>query len=430
MIETEICRGKGALAFSLLLAVWASACTEDVAGDDEVGGTEDESEGTQGEETGETGGEETCWLEAEEDAWFGRELALGPSGAVFSLSQHASFEGLRTTKFSPAGEALWSQVLDGAEEETGTDLAVDAAGVVYVSGRIADAGGANQDALLLAYSPEGEALWSQRFGTDQDDDAFGVAVDAEGAVFVTGRTSGTFPGQAAGGGTDAFVAKFGADGSTEWIVQFGGALGEAGTRVAVDPGGGLYVAGRQVVVEGEGGLPPVHAAMLARLSSSGELQWIEVLEEAGEDWSARAVAVDHEGAAVIAGSYVGVPDPMDLRPHYWEEAFVASYDAAGNQGWLRTYQGEGVAVERGVVVGGDGHVYFGGYTLPTFDGDFEPDMMVVALASDGDELWRETRDVEPYELIADIAVGAGQAEIYLSGQFSSGAFVTHFCPGG
>jgi Beta-propeller repeat len=87
------------------------------------------------------------------------------------------------------------------------------------------------------------------FGTDQ---AFAVAVDAAGAVYVTGNTTSlNFPTTAGSfapaplGGTDAFVVKLSHDLSTTVYATFmGGTTGDdAGRGIAVDTVGNAYVTG-------------------------------------------------------------------------------------------------------------------------------------------------------------------------------------------
>ena len=62
--------------------------------------------------------------------------------------------------------------------------------------------------------------WLEQFGTEGHEKAYGVVTDA-GAVYVTGLTGGTLPGETTLGGTDAFVAKFDTAGSLLWMKGFG-----------------------------------------------------------------------------------------------------------------------------------------------------------------------------------------------------------------
>ena len=56
--------------------------------------------------------------------------------------------------------------------------------------------GGVQNSFVMAYDTEGKALWQKQFGTGQDTYARGVYADA-GGVYLTGSTTGAFPGSPA-----------------------------------------------------------------------------------------------------------------------------------------------------------------------------------------------------------------------------------------
>lgn len=141
-------------------------------------------------------------------------------------------------KYSASGDPLWRRQLETAEEylmSRASDVATDPEGSVYVTG-ITDGsiGGPNRgsiDAWLVKYDPAGAVLWKQQIGTDQVDNANGVASDAEGNVYVTGSANES-------GG---WVAKYAAEGRMLWKRQLG--IPVDGRDVATDRFGSLYVAG-------------------------------------------------------------------------------------------------------------------------------------------------------------------------------------------
>lgn len=60
----------------------------------------------------------------------------------------------------------------------------------------------------------------QQFGTSQYEEAWGPLATAD-AVYVSGWTDGTLPGQVTAGGSDGFLRAYDLDGGGLWTTQFG-----------------------------------------------------------------------------------------------------------------------------------------------------------------------------------------------------------------
>jgi hypothetical protein len=105
----------------------------------------------------------------------------------------------------------------------------------------AHAGGA--DAFVRVYGRDGTLAWARQFGTNAEDEARAVGVDAAGNVVVAGFTEGSLVGFGAAG-RDGFVRKFDPDGATRWTEQFGTAGSDTINALALDePTGEIAVGG-------------------------------------------------------------------------------------------------------------------------------------------------------------------------------------------
>jgi hypothetical protein len=109
---------------------------------------------------------------------------------------------------------------------------------------------ANEDAFVAKYNSTGtQVVYSTYLGGSSADIAYAIAVDAQGYAYVAGETaSSDFPVlnslQGYAGGTDAFVTVVNASGTALVFSTFLGGTGDDSARgIAVDANGRIYVAG-------------------------------------------------------------------------------------------------------------------------------------------------------------------------------------------
>jgi hypothetical protein len=71
------------------------------------------------------------------------------------------------------------------------------------------------DGFVARYSSSGDPVWMTQFGTPESDEAWGLAADPSGGVYLTGYTAGDFSGTLAGD-KDFLVARVDGDGVLTW----------------------------------------------------------------------------------------------------------------------------------------------------------------------------------------------------------------------
>ncbi len=156
------------------------------------------------------------------------------------------------TKLNPAGSELeYSSYVTAStvtpSHEQGLAIAVDANGDAFVTGSTT----MNDSAFVIGVDSSGSALLYQLLldgsGNDQ---RFGIAVNRNGVVAVTGFTnSPDFPTTgnalqpAFGGAADGFVARISAAGAATYVSYLGGADADQGNAVTLDGTGMAYVTG-------------------------------------------------------------------------------------------------------------------------------------------------------------------------------------------
>ncbi|GEM_PF-2749313 len=147
-------------------------------------------------------------------------IAVDASGAVYVTGKSAGSDWMShyaTVKYNTDGTLGWGALPGGAARYDGgygsayaSAVAVDAAsGAVYVTGTSAGSGVCDNDWATIKYDPSnGLAIWTCRYEESGNAFANAIAVDASGAVYVTGSSSGEC--------TDYTTIKYNADGMEGW----------------------------------------------------------------------------------------------------------------------------------------------------------------------------------------------------------------------
>ena len=301
---------------------------------------------------------------------------------------------MHVAKFDAAANLLWQKTASAGNG--GGNFAVvravrtDAANNVLLAGTFngtlnlggADLVSSGTEIFVAKLSPSGAHVWSQRFGDAAYQAAYGLAVDGNGAVIVTGRISGNvnFGGGALGnaGGIDVFVVKLNALGAHQWSKRFGDASDQIGWAIHATATGDVVVAGECAgnINFGPGNLAPngggVDAFVVALSGGAGAQIWGKRYGDA-QDQAAYAVAADPLGGVAVAGRFRGAIDfgggALTNTDNATSDAFVAKLDgnAAGAHVWSKRFGDALSQTANGVALDGAGNVIVTGEFRGTID---------------------------------------------------------------
>lgn len=375
-------------------------------------------------------------------------LALALSGE--SLPGVASAEQATPTAHTSASTAEHPTIVystyygstdDGERHSTSGDaLAIDAAGHTYISGMTsagdlplknpydASPSGSLWAGYIAKLDPTGSSLsYASYFGGGFETIVKGIAVDAQGNIYLTGSAREGFVShnspiqQDVRGDADAFVAKLSADGQTLiYAALLGGTDYDIGYHIAVDAQGYAYIAG-----ETRSSDFPTVAPLQPRFSGPGKGNGDAFVTKITPDGSklvystflggsdadgGSGIAADKVGAAYVTGftnsSDFPVVNALQPRQAGGGDAFVAKIAADGASLTYSTYVG-GKSQESGaaVAIDGAGSAYVIGTTAssdlpvsqalqPVFNGGVQKardpdnisDAFVAQLAPDGSKL--------------------------------------------
>lgn len=156
--------------------------------------------------------------------------------------------GSRINIFSSDNIILWSDHWGTDKNDIGKDTATDSIGNAYVTGvtlgSLDDNKSAGEwDIFLSKYDPSGIKKWTKQWGTKQVDKGYGVVTDSTDNIYVTGSTWGKFKHNIYSGNSDLFLTKFDSKGKLLWTRQFGTAGFDNAWGIAIDNSGSLYITG-------------------------------------------------------------------------------------------------------------------------------------------------------------------------------------------
>ncbi len=299
----------------------------------------------------------------------GNIYVTGYTGAGLDGNSNIGNWDIFLVKFDPNGNWQWTKQDGTAQDDEGRAAACDRFGNIFITGYVRGnfhgitRVGAS-DFFISKYNASGTRLWSALFGAAEVDEAFGIACDNDGNVFVTGWTDGSIEGNPYLGNGDNVLAKYDANGNRVWLRVWGTVNKDTGYSVACDANGNVYVSGytRGALYGAALGERDV---FLAKYDPNGNLLWGKQIGTAGHDqgW---ANAVDPFGNVYVAGE---TGDSLDGNPHAGLlDVFLSKYNSAGTRLWTVQYGSAGNDWADGMAVATNGQVYLVGSTDANLDG--------------------------------------------------------------
>jgi uncharacterized delta-60 repeat protein len=273
---------------------------------------------------------------------------------------------MATAKYNTRGQLEWKAYYNSSPNsgDRARAMTVDEQGNVYVAGMVSEPP-ATRDFVLVKYDSQGNLLWADRYNSPQNrsDSPAAIALDASGAVVVSGRSVG---------GTDdpvlSTTIKYTPDGVRLWVAQhaFHGSVASA---LGIDRAGNITITGSSY-----------WDMLTVQFSPAGQLRWAVKYNAPG--WTqdrAEALLMDQAGNLLIVGSTYG---------GYYNRSDVLMLKVApdGHILWQVQY-GLGVGSSESPsdsALDGASNLYVAGYT---YLGEGASDILLMKYAPDGTQLW-------------------------------------------
>ena len=319
-------------------------------------------------------------------------------------------------KFNASGNIAWLKHYDQpfVFDAKGADIVADANGNVYVVGSfsgtlslsnnllLASTGGSNSDIFIARYNSQGVVQWAGKAGGGSGDYGNGIALDAQGSVFITGSLrggtdfgNGVFSYDNSPDSRDYFIAKYENNtGKAVWVKRSSSSSvydGASGRRISIDNLGQIWSVGQF-----ESGLTLENVTLIATSATNPDNQ----------------------------------ADKHDI--------FVAKHDVAGNLLWAKNFVGNKLERLGDIVCDGQGNAYVTGsfYQHISLDSiiltalsEQDQDAFVVKLNSAGHVDWAKRIGTSWYDEAKGVGVDAN-ANCYVTGGMKDKLFVRKYKPNG
>ena len=227
----------------------------------------------------------------------GNSYITGWSGGANNLWDYT------TIKYSPNGDELWVRRYNGSADDNdfAYRVALDSSGNVYVTGQSVETGSDN-DITTIKYSPDGDALWTQHYNGPANgyDAGQAIAVDANGNAYVTGNhTTAT--------GLDCATLKYSTNGELLWAASYDGPDngGDVLISIALDDLANVYVSG----FVASGGASDF---VTIKYDTTGVEQWVRLYNGPGNSYDGTyMIAVDNNRDVLVTGYSTGAGTDYD-----------------------------------------------------------------------------------------------------------------------
>ncbi len=268
-------------------------------------------------------------------------------------------------KLDNTGSTVWKRQLGTGNDDYAEAVAVDGDNNIYLAGKTEGTmesgysknSDASSDMVLISYDSAGDARWQKQLGTSSDDWAFGMAVDSQNNVYLTGKTEGALTGSNQGG-SDIFLVKYNSIGEHQWTRQEGSTSNEVAYAIAIDSSDMIYITGHTEGQLGSLANSGERDIFVMQWSSSGTLQWTYQTGTDQDDY-ARGITIDATDNILVTGYSFGDFVSSNLGS---SDLILFNLQSDGDLVWKRQFGSDKKELGKAVLVDDDGNIFVAGVT--------------------------------------------------------------------
>lgn len=270
--------------------------------------------------------------------------------------------------YDPDGNLNWAKIGGGASDDFGTSAYVDNNQNVYCTGNFNGDLNLYGDSMISVpfensvfcakYAWDGSLGWIYTFTSEGGMHVYDMIVDHSGNIYMTGSyrhtvSFGDYEFTSLGDG-DGYIVKISPAGEVLWATSFGSDIpysDEAGSTLSLDEAGNCYVAGvfagNCYFQGGQISTSSLKNVLVASFDVDGNFLWANAIKGgAGAKFSPVTLSICVEENVLVSGIFTGIDTVGDviLEPYTntdSADAFIVSFNLAGNLNWAIHVGGDG-----------------------------------------------------------------------------------------
>ena len=238
----------------------------------------------------------------------GLAIAADLNGNVYITGYTTNYDGKKdifVNKYNSSGLVWTSALEDGGTnlDAQGLSIAVSNSGYVYVAGYTTSAA-SSEDIAVIKYNSSGTKQWLKNVNgnVNQSDKAWGIVVDELDNCFITGYITNS------SNNPDGYTAKLNSSGTIVWGKNYNGSGNQSDKAwgIVVDTDGAVYITGETTDAYSNINY------LTAKYSSTGNLLWEAFYNGTGNGEDvASSIGLLGTNSVVVTGKSWGTSDTYD-----------------------------------------------------------------------------------------------------------------------
>lgn len=214
----------------------------------------------------------------------------------------------------------WPQIYNGGSDDEAWGMAIDSQNNIIVTGYSVDKSISRANIFTIKYDNEGNEIWNISYDSGIDDVGFDVTVDSEDNIIIIG-----FSGSSNNWNGNFIVIKYNKDGIKQWSRTYRKGISSFAGGIVTDSNDNIIISGST------GDINQMNvSAWTIKIDSNGNEIWNKVFRESWSDFSL-GITIGPENNIITVG--------ITISPMIGGGFSLVNYDENGNVIWWRSYGG-------------------------------------------------------------------------------------------